>query len=231
MRVFLFDIDGTLLLTGGVGLETLQRVFRRRYGLPHAVEGIEFHGRTDPLIIRSIARKWLDRELTAEELSSLSDDYVRCLEEVLSERPSRFRVLPGARELVEALHADGQAVLGLATGNFERSARAKLRHAGLERYFAFGGFASDSEDRLELTRRAVERGRSAAGGDAPVLVIGDTIHDVRCAVTLGVDCLAVATGNAPEEVLAAAGARWTVPTLESPAVRRIVGLDHAGRPD
>lgn len=231
MRIVLFDIDGTLLLTGGVGLEALQRVFRRRYDVPHAAEGVEFHGRTDPLIIRSIAQKWLERDLTAEELATLSEDYVECLEEVLSGTPARFRVLPGARELVEALDGSGRAALGLATGNFERSARAKLRRAGLERYFAFGGFASDSEDRLQLTRCAVERGRAAAGPDAPIVLIGDTVHDVRCAVALGVDCLAVATGNATEETLRAAGARWTVPTLESPKVREIVGLAPAGRAD
>jgi phosphoglycolate phosphatase-like HAD superfamily hydrolase len=229
VRIILFDIDGTLLLTGGAGLEALRRVFRGRYEVPEPVSGIDFHGRTDPMILRAIAEKWLGRDLDAREIRQVAGLYVDALEEVLAESPPGFRVLPGAREAVQALHGRSDVALGLATGNFEPSARAKLRHGGLHRYFTFGGYGSDSEDRVELTRMAAERGRAAAGRDAPVLVVGDTVHDVRCAVAIGAECLAVATGNAAPDVLRAAGARWTAESLEDAAAREALGL--AGGPD
>jgi phosphoglycolate phosphatase-like HAD superfamily hydrolase len=115
-------------------------------------------------------------------------------------------------------------VLGLATGNFEPAAWAKLRRGGLDRYFSFGGFGSDHSDRAELTRIAVSRGRLLAGDGAPALVVGDTIHDVRCSRAAGAACLAVATGNATVDVLAREGADWAVESLDEPAVREILGL-------
>lgn len=227
MRIILFDIDGTLLLTGGAGLRALDRVFRSRYGVADAYRGIEFHGATDPAIIRAIARRHLQCELEEVELARLFDLYAKALDEVLKEGVPAFRVLPGARDAVEALHARADVALGLATGNLEPTAWAKLRHAGLDPFFRVGGFSTDSEDRLELTRRGAERTRQAAGADAgsPVLVVGDTIHDVRCARGIGAACLAVATGNASEEALRAAGADWTVASLDSLEARRILGLD------
>jgi phosphoglycolate phosphatase-like HAD superfamily hydrolase len=224
MRIILFDIDGTLLLSGGAGLEALRRVFLARYGIPEAANGIEFHGLTDPLILRNIVKQSLGRDLEAGELESIRADYVTELPGVLRDSAPRFRVLDGARELVQDLHDRGDVVLGLATGNFEDAAWAKLRRGDLHRYFGFGGFGSDAEDRLDLTRRAVERGRELTGNETPVLVVGDTIHDVRCANGVGADCLAVATGSADEATLAAAGARWTVPSLADDRAREILGL-------
>jgi phosphoglycolate phosphatase-like HAD superfamily hydrolase len=225
VRVVLFDIDGTLLLSGGAGLEALSRAFRSRYGLEDAASGIEVHGLTDPAILRGIARSRLDRDLADDEMTDLTGLYMDALKEVLAASDSSFRVLPGARAAVEGLARRADVALGLATGNFEPAARAKLRRGGLHGYFAFGGFGSDSESRIELTRLAVERGRHTAGGDAPVLLVGDTVHDVRCALAAGAECLAVATGNASEATLASAGARWVVPTLESSLARQVLGLD------
>jgi phosphoglycolate phosphatase-like HAD superfamily hydrolase len=228
VRIVLFDIDGTLLLSGGAGLEALSRVFRLRYGLADAASGMEVHGLTDPAILRGIARSRLSRELSDEEIAQLAALYTETLQEVLDASGSRFRLLPGARDAVEVLAARGDVALGLATGNFEPAARAKLRRGGLHGHFAFGGYGSDSEDRFELTRLAVERGRRAAGPDAPVLLVGDTVHDVRCALAAGAECLAVATGNASEATLEAEGAHWVVPSLESPRARRVLGLDPPG---
>jgi phosphoglycolate phosphatase-like HAD superfamily hydrolase len=109
----------------------------------------------------------------------------------------------------------------------EKAAYAKLRRAEMERFFTFGGFGSDSRDRVELTRMAVERGRRIAGQDAPAIVIGDTIFDVRSARGAGAACLAVATGNAPLETLAAEGAELTVPTLDDPRVLGYLGLERS----
>ena len=223
MRIVLFDIDGTLLLTGGAGLRALRAVFLDLFGVEDASVGIEFHGRTDPWIIQSMARKWLDRELDAGEFDDLRVRYLERLEHFLHEVPD-FRVLPGAAELVGELARDATVSLGLATGNFEPAARAKLRRAGLHGHFAFGGFGSDSEDRDELTRLAVERGRRHAGGDVPVFVVGDSPRDVGSARAAGVPCLAVATGNASRQDLEAAGATWALESLEDPRARSILGL-------
>jgi phosphoglycolate phosphatase-like HAD superfamily hydrolase len=228
MRVILFDIDGTLLLTGGAGLVALRRVFSGLHGVADAVDGIEFHGRTDPLILDSIARRWLGRPLDEAEMEAVVEGYLDQLEACLREAEN-FRVLPGAAELVEELSGRQDIVLGLATGNLEPAARAKLRRAGLGGRFGPGGFGSDSPDRAELTRLAVQRGRAVAGARAEVVVVGDTVHDVRAASAAGVPCLAVATGNASAGALAAEGAEWAVPSLEEPSVREILGL--APRPE
>ncbi|MFN8177049.1 MAG: HAD family hydrolase [bacterium] len=226
MRIILFDIDGTLLLTGGAGLEALARAFRDSYRHVHrlegGLEGIEFHGRTDPLILDSIAERYLGRPLEGGEIEPLISRYLVHLADTLADRP--YRVLPGVREVLDALHRQSDVVLGLATGNFEPAAWAKLRRGGLDGYFSFGGYGSDASDRVELTRLAVERGRRLAGDGATALVVGDTVHDVRCARASGAACLAVATGNASVEVLAGEGADWTVSTLEDPLVREVLGI-------
>lgn len=222
MRVILFDIDGTLLLTGGAGLAALTHAFQELHDVRDAADGVEFHGRTDPLILDSIATRVLGRPLAAAELDELFRRYLVHLPAALAERP--YRVLPGARELVESLHATGDVLLGLATGNVEPAAWAKLARGGLDGFFRFGGFGSDSADRVELTRLAVERGRARAGAGAEVILVGDTVHDVRCATANGVPCLAVATGNASEETLAAAGAARTVASLDDPAAAAFLGV-------
>ncbi|MBZ0266570.1 HAD hydrolase-like protein [bacterium] len=223
MRIVLFDIDGTLLVSGGAGLMALRDVFHRRFAVEDAVEGIEFHGRTDPQILDSIAERHLGRALPGEERTELLGEYLEGLARFLDECP--YRVLPGARELLEELSGRNDILLGLATGNVESGAWTKLRHGGLDGYFSFGGFGSDDPDRDRLTRVAVERGRERVGNGAPALVVGDTIHDVRSARAAGADCLAVATGNASQGDLEAAGARWTVPSLADPAVTAILAAD------
>jgi phosphoglycolate phosphatase-like HAD superfamily hydrolase len=225
MRVVLFDIDGTLLLTGGAGLHALARAFRDLHGIENAADGIEFHGRTDPLILDSIAERRLGRGLAARELDDLLDRYLVHLADTLISQP--YRVLPGVREILDGLRETGDVVMGLATGNVEPAAWEKLRRGALDGYFGFGGFGSDSADRTALTRLAVERGRERAGRDAGVVLVGDTVHDVRCAIAVGVPCLAVATGNATESALAGAGAQWTVPTLADDRVRAILGLNRS----
>jgi phosphoglycolate phosphatase-like HAD superfamily hydrolase len=221
MRAVLFDIDGTLLLTGGAGLEALTRAFRDLHGVEGASDGIEFHGRTDPLILDSIAERHLGRPLRPSEFDAIIERYLVHLHDTLGSRP--YRVLPGARALVQALHDQG-AALGLATGNVEPAAWEKLRRGELDRYFSFGGFGSDSADRTELTRLAVARGRERAGTRDDLVLVGDTVHDVRCALAVGVPILGVATGNASVADLAAAGASWAVASLEDPSVYPALGL-------
>jgi phosphoglycolate phosphatase-like HAD superfamily hydrolase len=223
MQLALFDIDGTLILSGGAGLRSLSRTFADLYGLPNATDGIPFHGHTDPAIVQAMARQGLGRELDTSEFERVLEHYLEILPEQLATSQS-FRVLPGARELVESLASQDDWLLGLATGNFEPAAFAKLERGDLAGHFAFGGFGSDSANRVELTRIAVARGRERAGRECPVVVIGDTIHDVRAAHEAGADCLAVATGNASVETLEEAGARWVVETLKDPRVGDAFGL-------
>jgi phosphoglycolate phosphatase-like HAD superfamily hydrolase len=223
MRLVLFDIDGTLISSGGAGLGALQRTFAELYGFADAATGIEYHGLTDPIIVQSIARARLERELDESEFARVVERYLDHLGDTLRESPG-FRTLPGARELVEELTARDDVALGLVTGNFEPAAFAKLRRANLADHFRFGGFGSDSHDRAELTRMAVERGRALSGANGSAIVIGDTKHDVRSAAAAGLPCLAVATGNASLEDLRAEGARWAVPGLEDPLVREALEI-------
>jgi phosphoglycolate phosphatase-like HAD superfamily hydrolase len=222
-RLVLFDIDGTLLLTGGAGLESLRRVFRELFGVDDPIDGVPVHGRTDPEIVQTIARRSLGRPLDAAELHELGVHYILHLESFLEHEAFEFRVLPGASELVQSLSKRSDILLGLATGNFEPAAFAKLRRAGLEGYFGFGGYGSDSPDRAELTKLAVQRGRERAGAEVPVVVVGDTIHDIECAFAAGAECLAVATGRATLEELSAAGATWVVPDLRAPEIEGLLG--------
>lgn len=223
VRIILFDIDGTLILSGGAGLRALRRVFRERYGIDDAVDGIEFHGRTDPQIVASIAGTYLGRTLEDSETREVTAAYLLALEESLHD--GRYRVLDGARELLHELSARDDVLLGLATGNVEPGAWAKLRRGHLDGFFSFGGFGSDSPDRDTLTRLAVSRGRDRLGQDAPAIVIGDTIHDVRSARAAGADCLAVSTGNASLAALEAAGARWALPSLADPRTLDVLAPD------
>ena len=121
MRVFLFDIDGTLLSTGGAGLVALRRAFGELHDVPDAVEGIEFHGLTDPVILASIFRRHLGRDASPAEMERAIDGYLRHLPGCLVEAEA-FRVLPGVAALISELAARPDVVLGLATGNLEPAA-------------------------------------------------------------------------------------------------------------
>lgn len=224
MRVILFDIDGTLLMTGGAGISALATVFREMHGTEGDMREVPVHGQTDLAIIHGIAQNWIGRELEDAEIEQLIARYLPLLE-VRLRQSQGFRVLPGAGELLESLSLRNDVALGLATGNLEPAAFAKLRRAELDRFFGFGGFGSDSRDRAELTKMALQRGRRIAGENAPAIVIGDTIHDVRSALAAGASCLAVATGITSEAELAAEGADWTVPTLDDPRVFEILGVE------
>lgn len=223
MRLLLFDIDGTLLMTGGAGISALATVFREIHGIEGDLGQVPVHGQTDLAIIHGIAQSWLGRELVDREIEQLIARYLPLLELRLQEAAG-FRVLPGALTLLESLEARSDVTLGLATGNLEPAAFAKLRRGQLDRFFGFGGFGSDSRDRAELTRVALARGRKIAGEEATAIVVGDTVHDVRSAHAAGAQCLAVATGITSEEALAAEGAKWTVPSLDDPRVFEILGL-------
>ncbi|MBN2490286.1 MAG: HAD family hydrolase [Planctomycetes bacterium] len=225
-RIALFDIDGTLLLAGGAGRRALDRLFERRYGVVGAAAGIRPHGMTDPAILRQMLCGALGRSPAAGELEALALEYVELLGAEIADAPG-FRLMPGLPDLLERLAAHANLHLGLATGNLARAAQLKLSRGGIDRYFAFGGFGSDAEDRSELTRIACARGRARArDGSAPAYVIGDTVHDVRAARAAGAECLAVLTTGASPEALRQEGARRVLEDLrDTAAVLDFLGVD------
>jgi phosphoglycolate phosphatase-like HAD superfamily hydrolase len=213
--VLLFDIDGTLVTTGGAGRRALERAFERFYGRPDACAHFPFDGMTD----RAIARQGLTAigvEPTEAVIDDLLSRYVAVLEdEVARVEAARYRVHAGMTEAVLAGLDAGHAV-GLGTGNIREGARVKLQRVDLYRHFAFGGFGDDHESRPELIRRGAERGAQRLGvtlAEARVVVIGDTPKDVAAAQAMGAQSIGVATGNWSVAQLIDSGATWAFPTL------------------
>lgn len=208
-RLLLFDVDGTLVRVDGAGREALREALRAVYGETGPIDGFDFHGRTDPAIVRGLLRAvgrddaWIDRGLPR-----LWPLYCEALERELAARRGATRPCPGVPRLLAVLEEEPGFVPGLLTGNVEGGAWRKLRACGLDRRFGFGAFGSDSERREDLPAIAVRRARAATGrrfAAHEVVVIGDTPEDIRCARSAGVRCLAVATGRYGVEELAGHG--------------------------
>jgi phosphoglycolate phosphatase len=209
MKILLFDIDGTLMRSGGASFRAMERAFAELFGVGGATRGVVPHGKTDPLILREILhRHHLLEGDDGAALAALQALYERFLPEEMPRAPAVL--MPGVRELLAALQAAPDTLLGLLTGNFERGARVKLDRFGLNRYFAFGAFGSDDGDRNRLPAIAVARAEALLGrplGLGPhVVVIGDTPRDVECALASGAAAVGVATGSYSVAELEAAGA-------------------------
>jgi phosphoglycolate phosphatase-like HAD superfamily hydrolase len=214
-RLFLFDLDGTLVSTGGAGLRALSRAFQQLYGVPDAMSRVNPSGKTDPAIFREMVRSFLDRDLEPGEGARLGNTYLEFLEEEVA-RPGAKGPLAGVTALVEHLARRSDAVLALGTGNLERGARIKLAPHGLNEFFPIGGFGSDAEARAEVLRVGHRRAESRAGVPIPpdaVYVIGDTPLDVRAAREAGFRALAVATGRSSVDVLRQSSPDWVLPDL------------------
>jgi phosphoglycolate phosphatase len=214
MKVLLFDLDLTLISTGGAGLRALGRAFEDVLGLEGALASITPDGKTDPAIIREACVK-KGIEPIPELTRRLLDRYVRLLgpEVRLS---TRYRVLPGVVALLEEVGSRSDVAVGLATGNVEAGARLKLEPGGLNVYFPFGGFGSDSEDRAEVVRTAERRARIWSGAEPDpehTHVIGDTPRDIEAGRRAGFRTVGVATGRHSLGTLEAAGADCVVPDL------------------
>lgn len=216
--VLLFDVDGTLVDTGGAGRRAVEAAFAEAHGRPDACRGFSFDGMTD----RAIARLGLEAVGVRPDdaaIDALLATYLGHLaREVAATAADAYRVHAGMREAVQAATARGAAV-GLGTGNVEAGARLKLGRVGLSDAFAFGGFGDDHELRPELIRVGAQRGAQRLGvrvEAARVVVIGDTPKDIAAAQALGAECVAVATGAWRVEQLAAAGATWAFPALDAP---------------
>ena len=182
----------------------MNQAFQERFGIKGAMESITPDGKTDPAIAREVFRTKLRREPVPEEIQELQNAYLRYLLAEVQTSPG-YRLLPGVLSLLEDASQRPGLFLGLLTGNWEQGAQIKLERSNLKHFFPFGGFGSDAEDRGEIARVAVGRGREFAGDRVPaerIFVIGDTLHDIRCARAAGVKAIAVATGSASAEDLA-----------------------------
>ena len=208
-KLVLFDIDGTLVLTGGAGLRAMNRACAEIAGSVEALADIPVAGRTDCIILTDVVAK-LGRALDEELLVELRDRYLEHLREEI-DRPGRGvkAVMPGVRDLLDALSARDDVFVALLTGNFEEGARIKLGHFDLWRYFRCGAYGDDSADRNALVPFAVERARRHGLPELAaehILVVGDTPHDVACAHAVGALPVGVATGGFNVEQLRQSGA-------------------------
>ncbi|MDZ4338909.1 MAG: HAD hydrolase-like protein [candidate division NC10 bacterium] len=203
VHLLLFDVDGTLIQTGGAGVRAFQRTFRELFGVEAATDRVRFHGRTDPEILDDLFAANLGRSPTGEEARAISNRYIHYLHEEVPRSPG-YRVMPGLPGLLELLAHRAAVRIGLATGNLQEAARIKLSRADLNRFFAFGGFGSDAKDRTALIHTAIERGRRLVGGGGEkvqAIVIGDTDLDIACGRAAGAMTVAVATGCISWETL------------------------------
>ena len=209
MYLILFDIDGTLVLTGRAGLRAMNRACADEVGHDNAMDGVEFAGRTDWSILRDVMAKH-GRSLDGGMLADLRDRYVRHLGEEIEQPGTGVKdVMPGIRPLLETLQQREDVALALLTGNFIEGARIKLEYFDLWKYFPCGAFGGDSANRNDLVPVALTRARECGivnGQPSQVLVIGDTPNDVECALVVGATPVGVATGGYSVDDLRAAGA-------------------------
>jgi phosphoglycolate phosphatase-like HAD superfamily hydrolase len=217
VKLLLFDIDQTLINTGGAGLRALDRACRKLYKLENAMDGISPHGKTDPAIAREILRVKLGSDSDPKgQIQAVLEAYVFFLKEEVHTSPA-YRVLPGIALLLDELMSRNDVILGLATGNVELGARIKLDRGNLNRYFTFGGFGSDSEDRTTLVRHAAEKAAARNGAPidaADIFVIGDTPLDIHAGRRAGFRTVGVGTGSYSVDQLLASGADMAVSDLE-----------------
>jgi phosphoglycolate phosphatase-like HAD superfamily hydrolase len=200
--LLLWDIDGTLITSGGAGMKAMRVALQRVFAIEGSLDDIEFAGRTDRWIARRIFEKF-SIAITEENFTRYFDGYIAALPAELAN--PNARVLKGVLPLLNAVAMAPDVVQGLLTGNIRRGAETKLTHHGLWKYFPFGAFADDHELRDHLGTHALQRALAHTGFSFPrkrTWVIGDTPHDIACGKIAGVRTLAVATGSHTAEQLA-----------------------------
>jgi phosphoglycolate phosphatase len=216
IRAVLFDIDGTILVTGGAGGVAWQRAFQELHGVDADIAEHTDAGMTDPEIAAIVFREGIGREGSQEERARAIGCYLKHLPEAVAGSEG-YRVMPGIEQLLDRL-IDGGLLLGLVTGNIEAAAHIKLARANLNRFFGFGGYGSDSADRTEVTRAALGRGELVSGGtltNGACIGVGDTPRDVIACHGAGIRVVGVATGSYSVAQLRDAGADFALGNVEN----------------
>jgi phosphoglycolate phosphatase len=198
-RLVLLDIDGTLLWPDGAGRAAMRGALERIYGTAGEVDRFPFRGHTDRYIVHTLLRaEGLLDDVIGARFDQLGEVMVAELKERLANGEHHIRRCPGALELVLALAARDDALLGLLTGNFYQTAAVKLQAAGFDpALFRVGAYGSEAEGRDELPPLAVARAKELAGAEfagKQIVIIGDTAHDVTCGRGVGARSIAVMTG-------------------------------------
>ena len=218
-NAILFDIDGTLLNTGGASDRAWHRAFAELHGVDVNVPDYTGKGVPDPAVGRACFRGAIGREPEPEEMSKLMALRQRHLVEEVANSPG-YEVKPGVPELLERLSREGR-LIGLITGNTEPAAHVKLARGGLDRYFTFGGYGSDADERVDVCRKALDRAALVAGEGfdrSGSVAVGDTPLDVEAGHEAGIRVVGAATGEYSVDKLRDAGADWVVETLASDAL-------------
>jgi len=216
MRLILFDIDGTLIDSGGAGVRALDFALKELFAVEDGFHGISMAGKTDPSIMREgLIKHGLSADGNLEKVMAA---YLRHLRQEIQN--DRKQIKPGIYEALGKLQSKADLSLGLLTGNIEQGARIKLEPFQLNTYFPTGAFGSDDEDRNMLLPVAVTRYETLFSHTIRIeecIVVGDTARDVECAQIYGAACFAVATGPYSVDDLRDAGADYVVEDLSDPA--------------
>jgi phosphoglycolate phosphatase len=213
-RAILFDIDGTLIITGGAGATSWRLAFDELFGIPADIGEFTDTGMTDPDVGRKTFEAVLHRQPTPAEFSKLLERRLHYLYSAVADSKG-YRVLDGVEELLPRLIDDGY-LLGIVTGNLEAAAHIKLHRAKLNRFFSFGGYGSDAADRGELTKIALRKASLVYGeplSPEQCLVVGDTPHDAEGAHAAGIKCVGVASHNFNAAQLREGGADYVIDSL------------------
>ena len=211
IKAVLWDIDGTLISTGGAGAVAWQRAFEELYGVEANIDEHTRAGMTDPEITEIIFNEVVGREGSAEEHAKVVAKYLEYMPEAVAESKG-YEVKPGIAAILPRL-AEAGVAQGIVTGNVEPAARIKLAHGDLDRYFSFGGYGSDDRDRVKVTERAIERGGEVVGAPldlAATISVGDTPRDVSAGHGAGIRVVGVATGAYSVAEQEEAGADWAI---------------------
>jgi phosphoglycolate phosphatase-like HAD superfamily hydrolase len=220
MHVCFLDIDGTLVSTGGAGQAAFAVTLAKDFGITNVTtSGVPFAGRSDRAIALDLFGLY-GIEATPEIWNKFHLGYVKRLEEVLP--TYNGRVLPGVVSLLEQLESRGDVALCLLTGNVHEAARRKLEYYELWDWFPFGGFGDEHTDRNDIAAAALAAAREHLNGDGSaahgqLIVIGDTLNDIRCARSIGARCVAVPTGQTSADTLRGGQPDLLVDTLEDAA--------------
>jgi len=210
-QAILFDIDGTLIESGGSSDRAWHRAFEELHGVDVQISKVTGKGVPDPAVGRQAFEAVIGREPEEREMAVLMAKRLEYLPEEVDSSEG-YKVMPGTEELLEQLIDDG-FLLGLTTGNVEGAAHIKLSRADLNRFFSFGGYGSDSDDRTELTKRAIERGSVVLGSEidrARCFSVGDTPRDIEAGHGAGIRVIGVATGKFSQDELREGGADATI---------------------